>query len=229
VRRRPLREIGRPPGPEALPRSWWDSRRAPIFAERNYRPWESFNTLLGAALDHLSDRPARQLVEEAGLTDPAGQIGERLGAAFAHVHALERRPSRPLPTTRWVRDYWGVDLVIDVRTVQWGFKPLAPDEKHFGAWYFATLELYDAKRKAVLASVTCGDRPDDRNEGPSWEELVADRGARLERALNRAAAACLDAFARELRVVADGHSLLDRRTAPPPGAPVQGAGRTFDL
>src|SRR5262249_40419206 len=103
----------------------------------------------------------------------------------------------------------GVDLLLDVRTLSWGFAYLPTTWNRYRVRYSARLRLFDMKTARVLAEGGCRRSSDETPDAPSYEELLANGAQRLKAELRSAAELCLGEFrAKTLSLEQGSGSLL---------------------
>lgn len=123
-------------------------------------------------------REGNNLVEEHGLEDPAGQLSEDLLTALASRNAM-RTSSRD-----------AADLLLDVKTINWDFRPYRNDPDNLFVVYSARIRLIDQRTNTVLASGKCRSRRDREGDSATLEQLLADGATRLQQELREAAHEC---------------------------------------
>lgn len=137
------------------------------------------------------------------LVDPAVMIRETIADALAKRFSLEvadteeTRP-RGSSVSDLMNTYPGVDLILDIRTSQWGvtrsYLNNPNDQRHFGIFYEGTLRLIDARQKAVIAEANCTSDPVNAPGMPTFEELMEDHAALLKIELATTAEYCSDDY-----------------------------------
>jgi len=143
-------------------------------------------------------REGNRLVEDYGLQDPAGQLSEDLLTALARRNDM-RTSSRD-----------AADVLLDVKTINWDFRPYRNDPNNLFVVYSARITLVDQRSGAVLASGKCRSRRDRVGDSATLEQLLADGAKLLQNELREAAGECaqrmkddtLSAFLRSVAPVA---------------------------
>ena len=98
-------------------------------------------------------------------------------------------------------DYRGVDLILDIRTIDWGL--LANRDNRLRLAYVGTFRLIDGRTGAVLAEETCSNPEprSDTEQPPVLEAWVFEGAALLRQELWATATRCADDFiSRVLRI-----------------------------
>jgi hypothetical protein len=133
-----------------------------------------------------------------GVEDPVEEIRETLADDFAAALSLERIESDRVTDANdpeeLIMDYAGADLILDIRTSNWGVHQvhaLSPNGLvHFAVNYEGAVRLIDARTRAVVAAGTCAVKFSNGNDPPTLAELVADDCALLEKGFTLSAATC---------------------------------------
>ena len=143
-------------------------------------------------------REGNRLVEDYGLQDPAGQLSEDLLTALARRNDM-RTSSRD-----------AADVLLDVKTINWDFRPYRNDPNNLFVVYSARITLVDQRSGTVLVSGKCRSRRDRVGDSATLEQLLADGAKLLQNELREAAGECaqrmkddtLSAFLRNVAPVA---------------------------
>ena len=130
-------------------------------------------------------REGNRLVEDFRLDDPAGELSEELVAALADQNRMRTS----------TRD--SADLLLDVKTINWDFRPYRNDPENLYVVYSARVSLLDRHSGAVLASGKCRSQRDREGDSATLEELLADGARRLHDELREAAHECARRLKRE--------------------------------
>jgi hypothetical protein len=138
-------------------------------------------------------------VDSSDLDDPAVAISARLAAAlvkrFGLVQVvpdgrgplvyLDGPASSPVPKPN-------ADLVLEVRTAEWGFRSVA--RGRYGVSYDGTVRLLDLRTRTVIAEGNCVQHPVADDDGPTFKELAANDAALLRHLLASITEACADDY-----------------------------------
>jgi hypothetical protein len=119
-----------------------------------------------------------RLVEDYGLQDPAGQLSEEL------LNALASRNDMRTDTSD------AADVLLDVKTINWDFRPYRNDPDNLFVVYSARISLVDRRDGTVLASGKCRSRRDQQGDSATLDELLADGAKLLQTELREAAHEC---------------------------------------
>lgn len=123
-----------------------------------------------------------RLVEDYGLEDPAVALSRDLAASLTDAHRL-----RPATTDR-------ADLILDVKTINWDFRPVRRDPGNLYVVYAARMTLTDARTGRVLAEGKCRSRRDGTEDVASLDTLLADDARQLRAELHDAQRQCAQYF-----------------------------------
>ena len=123
-------------------------------------------------------REGNRLVKEHGLEDPAAQLAEEVLAALASRNAMR--------TT--TRD--SADLLLDVTTINWDFRPYRNDPENLYVVYSARFRLSDLRNGTVLAEGKCRSRRDPDGDSATLDQLLAEGARRLQDELREAGREC---------------------------------------
>lgn len=157
----------------------------------------SLGVMTGAAPSFYADTPGRRtfgivgviammregnrLVESYGLEDPAGQLSEDLVASLALHNGMQTS----------TRDT--ADVLLQVSTINWDFRPYRNDPDNLYIVYSARISLVDRHNGAVLAQGKCRSRRDHQGDSATLDDLLADGAKRLQKELREAAQECAQA------------------------------------
>jgi hypothetical protein len=151
--------------------------------------------LIGGA---LTVDAGNRLIDTHNIEDPSAYIAHNLGAALG-----ERFQTRLVPNPVRVesddvaalaKGYPQLDLLLDVRTMSWGYIYYPTSWNRYRINYAARLRLIDVKRAQVLAEGLCSRMGDDEANAPTGEELLANGAERLKSELRLAADWCVQYF-----------------------------------
>jgi hypothetical protein len=134
----------------------------------------NFGILGVIAMMHEGNR----LVDTYGLEDPAAQLSEDLVATLAIQNRMQT-------STREA-----ADLLLDIKTINWDFRPYRNDPDNLFVVYSARISLIDLSNGAVLAEGKCRSRRDREGDSATLDQLLADGAKRLQTELREAAQEC---------------------------------------
>ena len=151
-------------------------------------------------------REGNRLVAAYGLEDPAGALSEDLVASLAVRNGMRT-------TTQDA-----ADLLLDIKTINWDFRPYRNNADSLFVVYVARISLIDRSSGAVLAQGKCRSRRDREGDSATIEQLLADGAKRLQTELREAAHECaqrvksetLSAFLPPTPLIARGAATEDR-------------------
>lgn len=123
-------------------------------------------------------REGNRLVDNYGLQDPAVQLSEDLVASLASRNAMRTG----------TRD--SADLLLNVKTINWDFRPYRNDPDNLYVVYSARVSLVDRRAGTVLASGKCRSHRDGEGDSATLDQLLADGAKRLQNELREAAQEC---------------------------------------
>lgn len=186
-----------------------------------------FGAIGGAVAGSAMVSTGNEIVQQNNLADPAEHIASSLsGALSAKFGAKLNAPRTPLSTdeaAEAAKSASGSDLVLDVRTINWGFIYFPTSWSKYRVMYTARTRLIDAKKGQVLAEAGCAvPVADNADAAPTYEEMLADGAARLRKELAQAADHCAAEFASKMFSL----DLAQYRTAAAPVAAAPAAPRT---
>lgn len=162
-----------------------------------------FGALGGAIAGSAMVSAGNELVAQNAIEDPAEKIGAMLGATLR-----AKLDARPVAfRTRLASDEVaeiskspsGTDLVLDVRTIGWGFVYFPTSWSKYRVLYSARARLLDARKGHVLAESGCAmPVAEDADIAPTYDELLANGASRLKGELQRGADYCAGQFASKM-------------------------------
>ncbi|HUO99483.1 MAG TPA: hypothetical protein VMU01_12500 [Rhizomicrobium sp.] len=127
------------------------------------------------------------LVAEFGVPDPARAISAALASAL----------SSSLKTVPADASADGSGLVLDVVTDGWAFTYIGSDPAHYQVKYMGRARLLHAADNGEIAAVPCR-WESNLKDAPTYDDLLAGRGALLKDMLASAAADCAVAYHKQL-------------------------------
>lgn len=170
-----------------------------------------FGAVGGAIAGSAMVSAGNQIVAEYNLTDPAELIAPALGEALGQKFNVRLGKLRPRLSTddaaEAAKSAAGSDVVLDVRTINWGFlyfPKLVPIGEHkYRVLYSARGRLIDVKQGKVLAEGGCSARSKNEQsaDAPTYDELLANSAARLKDELAIVTDACLQQLAEKMFAV----------------------------
>ncbi|WP_207062984.1 hypothetical protein [Motiliproteus sp. SC1-56] len=139
------------------------------------------------------------LIEQNQVEDPAVYIGDALASILEKHFALQRVDNNSAvledatPAAIAAR-YPMSDLVVDVQTLNWSFIYFPTDWDNYRVIYTAKLRLVDTRANEMVAEGFCKRIPEQDENSPSYDELVANDAQRLKDELKLAAEHCIREF-----------------------------------
>lgn len=167
------------------------------------------SAMFGAAGGLATISQGSEIVRAHGIEDPASAIAAVLSRDLQARYDMQAS-SPPVPVTsddlaQVARASSGVDLLLDVRTLSWGFVYVPSMWNRYRVRYSARVRLFDTKTARVLAEGSCRRSPDETPpDAPSYEELLANGAQRLKAELRIAAEHCLGEFRAKTLSLAQG-------------------------
>jgi len=152
----------------------------------------------------MVDAGAR-LITDDQIEDPAIRITTGLVDGLQSTYRLTLVPNdgAPNPDKSDVsavrRRYPTAKLLLEYRTVEWRTFYFL-DFSHYDVWYHAKARLIALKTGSTLLSGTCAHKPTRTPDSPTFDELLADHGARLRSALDLTTQNCLSDLKRDFRL-----------------------------
>jgi hypothetical protein len=161
-----------------------------------------------AALIHsmkLSEAGA-VLLREHGIVDPARSLSQRLSKHLQHRYALKIAPQslaiQDDDPKQIAATYPSADLIIDLKTSDWGLEPLSRRSNGYRVKYIADLRIIDAKfihhidgkKGIVIAKGTCRRIPDETPDAPTYDQFLDNGALLLKKELAAAEQFCFEAF-----------------------------------
>ena len=178
------------------------SREKPDFGAMTARK-EMFGALggvFGGALGGVSTISAgNKIIKENEVEDPANYISEALIKDLSQKYNLnvidmDNTIASSKKVSELSKQYGDVDLLIDVRTINWMFSYFPTDWDNYRVSYSAKLRLIDTHNNKVLAEGFCSRVPDKTDSSPTYDELLANKATRLKEELKVAADYCIQEF-----------------------------------
>lgn len=149
--------------------------------------------LLGAA---AMISAGNAVVTDNDIKDPAGKIGEALVVALAEKHGAKPSDARVSATSgkasEIVRDApSSTRFVLDVQTINWSYGYFPTDWNSYRVIYSAKAQLIERSSGTVVAEGFCSRVPEESDDAPSHDALLADGAAVLKRELDLATESCI--------------------------------------
>jgi hypothetical protein len=156
----------------------------------------AFGPLGGALADSASRGRGEDLIRDRRLSDPALGISTALEQALAGRFSLQVVPDSGVVAESSVEgliaQFRGADLILDVRTSQWGFVPTSMGR--YGATYDGTMRLIDTRAGKVIAEGFCAFHPVPIDSAPTSDELLANGAEALKQMLSSITEVCADDY-----------------------------------
>ena len=152
----------------------------------------------------MVDAGAR-LIADDQIEDPAIRITTGLVDGLQSTYGLTLVPNDGAPNPdksdmSAVRQrYPSADLLLEFRTVEWRTFYFL-DLSHYDVWYHAKARLIDLNTGSTLLSGACARRPTRTPDSPTFDQLLADHGARIRSAFESTAQNCLADLKRAFRL-----------------------------
>jgi hypothetical protein len=148
-----------------------------------------------------ADRAAAELRRGRPLTDPALTIRERLLEGMAKRFSLQIVNSGTSETSanspgELAANYRGVDLILAVRTSDWGIRAVGGG--NYGAAYDGEVTLVDGRSGELLARGFCSNHPVSLSGGPGLNSLVEDEAALLHDTIAGITNECVEDYRKRL-------------------------------
>ena len=145
------------------------------------------------------------IVRENGIPDPALQIQARLTALLSDrlqpstTNSITGRPTKLDDVASLSRDAGSDQVILDVETNGWIFMYMAFSPSHYRIIYTGDARLIDASTAKRVGRASCTYKSDDK-EPPTYDEMLAEKAARLKTMFAAAADHCADEMARDLHL-----------------------------
>jgi hypothetical protein len=123
-------------------------------------------------------REGNRLVRDYGIADPVTQLSEDLATTLAARNGMRTGNEK------------SADLLLNVKTINWDFRPYRNDADNLYVVYSARVSLVDRRSGETLASGKCRSRRDGEGDSATLDQLLADGARRLQSELREAAAEC---------------------------------------
>jgi hypothetical protein len=151
-------------------------------------------------LESMAESEGRS-VRSRGVADPADTLVTALMPRMAKRFSLEildsgKAQTRGISAKDLSREYGKADLVLDVRTHQWGFAPTSIGR--YGMRYEGSLQLVDTRNQAVIAQGTCMYQSGEDPDAPTYDEMMANDAAVLRASLSAMVNYCLDDYRKRI-------------------------------
>jgi hypothetical protein len=156
--------------------------------------------LIGAGL-MISEGNA--VVKDNDLPDPSLRIEAKLTERLAdHLKAsgatkIAGRPAKLDDEASLSRDAGSKGVILDVETINWMFVYYPLDWSHYRIMYVGRARLIDANTGKRIAQAPCTYQSDD-TAPPTYDQMLADKAARLKTMFAAATDFCADKMAGDL-------------------------------
>ena len=182
-----------------------------------------FGALGGAVAGSAMVSAGNEIVAQNAIEDPAEQIGAALSAGLNSKLGAKPVQFRTRLTTDDAAEVSrapnGADLVLDVRTIGWGFVYFPTSWSKYRVMYSARARLLDARKGQVLAESGCAlPLADNADAAPTYDELLANGASRLKGELQRGADYCAGQFAAKMFSLTLAAAPAVKATDAPPAA-----------
>jgi hypothetical protein len=152
--------------------------------------------VVGLVISEVASEAETKNVRSRGVNDPADAIASVLMRGLMMRFALQalegKIQARAMSVEELSREYHNSDLVLDVRTTEWGMSPTSATQ--YAIFYEGSLRLIDTRRQTVLAEGSCKVRPDRQPDDPSYGALMWRDATILKEKLRNAIQHCIDDY-----------------------------------
>lgn len=137
----------------------------------------------------------KKIVEANGLEDSGPAMAAGLAGLFA-ASKQARLSETPVTITDEHTDKIlaagnGARYIVDVGVNAWEAMYFSTDWSHYALMYGARLRIFDTATGKIILNGRCFIKPVKTPDAPSYDELMADRAARLKAMTATASQACL--------------------------------------
>ncbi|MBS0388290.1 MAG: hypothetical protein JSR15_07395 [Proteobacteria bacterium] len=154
-----------------------------------------FGAIGGAAAGASMASEGENIIRSDKIEDPALVVGKAVLDMFAardhltveDAHGVLTQGQKP---EEIIKPYPGVNMVLDIETVNWTAMYFPMNWSHYGVMYSIKATLIDAATAKPVAEAFCAARPKKTDQSPTKAELLADGGARLKAMSAEAADHC---------------------------------------
>ncbi|MEZ5500515.1 MAG: hypothetical protein R3E77_13950 [Steroidobacteraceae bacterium] len=161
-----------------------------------------FGAIGGAVAGASTVTAGRELRDRFQFTDPAAKIGPTLFDELIAAHSMTSITSNKQVTSLDPKEiavaYSGSDFVLDVVTVNWTMLYFPTHWGHYGIQYSAKAFLIDTNSGMSVGEAYCVRSPKYSKESASYDEMLADDGARITTESEIAATSCLEEIRKKL-------------------------------
>lgn len=154
-----------------------------------------------SAVAGSTDAPGR--ISGRGFQDPAIDIGARLLPLVKDKYQLSAADSDATVSPKAsvkdvVQAYTGSNVILDIRTVAWGYLPVPLHPRLFKTWYRVRLQIIKAPTGQVIGELNCERMGNAAADFHAYDELAADSGQLLKDLLQAMGDSCRDEFSATL-------------------------------
>ncbi len=139
------------------------------------------------------------IIEKNLVEDPAINISEKIGLALSDRFGISISQLKPETCASddintVINTYEQADLILDIKTIGWGFLYYPTHWKSYHLNYGSHLRLIDTQSKKVIAEESCRYFPEYSEDAPSYNDLVDNNAAGLKHELSKAGDYCVEFF-----------------------------------
>ena len=135
-----------------------------------------------------------RIVKDNNIEDPAIVTRRDLFQLLFQKYALAVSPSIQGGLENEELDFGDADLVLNVRTTDWGLEEFAGDSSHARLRYSSRVDLINARTRRSLAQGECEYDAVKGAQTPTFNELLANGAAILKSELSRVERLCFNRF-----------------------------------
>lgn len=140
-----------------------------------------------------------KIVKENAIEDPALYIAATISSGLMQHHELTVDADVSVTvsgnsSSKIAKMNFSTDYLLDIQTVNWSFAYFPTDWDNYRVIYSAKLRLIEKTSQKVVAEGFCSRVPDQDENSPSYDQLLADKAARLKSELRIAADKCISEF-----------------------------------
>jgi hypothetical protein len=97
-----------------------------------------------------------------------------------------------------IKEYPGVDFLIDTQTLNWMFVYYPSDWTHYRVLYNARLRVIDTKSGKIIGESACKAMQGDEKNPPTYDQLLANQAELLKKYLAKAGEECTSVLAKDV-------------------------------
>jgi hypothetical protein len=149
------------------------------------------------------EEAGKKIAAENNIEDPAVQVGRNLLTAAEKRYGVVEASMSPIKTdvtdvTHLAHAATGTDILLDVQSYGQSFNFFPDRPKHYWLQTMLNVRVIDVPNARLIAEGHCAVSSRNDSDSPTYDELLADKAARMKAVFNAQSEQCSAKFKSEV-------------------------------